>query len=219
MAKTPVVHKELFTFDSEIRKEFPVFCGVDEAGRGPLAGDVYAAAVILPEGLEIAGLNDSKKISEKRRDELAEIIRQKAAAWCIASATVEEIERINILQAALLAMKRAVEGLSIQPAFAITDGNQKPPLEIPVDTVIHGDAKSASIAAASVLAKTARDAALRQLDEQYPQYGFAAHKGYGTKAHYAALDAHGATPVHRQSFLKKYYEQRRKAQEQAEEQA
>lgn len=210
MAKTTVVHKELFTFDSEIRKEFPVFCGVDEAGRGPLAGDVYAAAVILPEGLEIAGLNDSKKISEKRRDELAEIIRQKATAWCIASATVEEIERINILQAALLAMHRAVEGLSVSPELALVDGNQPPVLPMQVATVIGGDAKSASIAAASLLAKTARDAALRELDKQYPQYGFAQHKGYGTKAHYAAIDEYGPCPAHRPSFLKKYYAKRQK---------
>lgn len=208
MPRALKVYHELFEFDAEVRTHFPVFCGIDEAGRGPLAGDVYAAAVILPPDIEIAGLNDSKKLSEARREDLAPIIKEKALAWSIASASVAEIEQLNILQAALLAMKRAVEGLSIQPAFAITDGNQKPPLEIPVDTVIHGDAKSASIAAASVLAKTARDAALRQLDEQYPQYGFAAHKGYGTKAHYAAIDEYGLCPAHRPSFLRKYYEKR-----------
>ena len=208
MPRALKVYHELFEFDAEVRTHFPVFCGIDEAGRGPLAGDVYAAAVILPPDIEIAGLNDSKKLSEARREDLAPIIKEKALAWSIASASVAEIEQLNILQAALLAMKRAVEGLSIQPAFAITDGNQKPPLEIPVDTIIHGDAKSASIAAASVLAKTARDAALRQLDEQYPQYGFAAHKGYGTKAHYAAIDEYGLCPAHRPSFLKKYYEKR-----------
>ena len=208
MPRALKVYTELFEFDSAIRTQYPVFCGVDEAGRGPLAGDVYAAAVILPEGLEIPGLNDSKKLSEKRREELAPIIREQAAAWCIASATVAEIEELNILQAALLAMQRAVAGLKIRPEFVITDGNQAPDLPMPVQTVIGGDAKSASIAAASVLAKTARDAALRELDAQYPQYGFAAHKGYGTKAHYAAIDEYGICPAHRPSFLKKYYERK-----------
>ena len=206
MARALKIYHDLFTFDAEVRRHFPVFCGVDEAGRGPLAGDVYAAAVILPTDLEIPGLNDSKKLSEARREELAPIIKENAVAWSIASATVEEIERINILQAALLAMHRAVEGLSVMPDYALTDGNQPPVLPIPVGTVVHGDAKSASIAAASVLAKTARDAALRDLDAQYPQYGFAAHKGYGTKAHYAAIDEFGPCPAHRPSFLRKYYE-------------
>ena len=208
MPRALKVYTELFEFDSAIRTQYPVFCGVDEAGRGPLAGDVYAAAVILPEGLEIAGLNDSKKLSEKRREELAPIIKEQAAAWCIASATVAEIEELNILQAALLAMQRAVAGLNIQPEFVITDGNQAPDLPMLVQTVIGGDAKSASIAAASVLAKTARDAALRELDALYPQYGFAAHKGYGTKAHYEAIDKYGICPAHRPSFLKKYYERK-----------
>ena len=219
MAKAPVVHAELFAYDSRIRTEHGVFCGVDEAGRGPLAGDVYAAAVILPEGLTLPYLNDSKKLSEKRREELANIIKENALAWHIAFASVAEIEELNVLQASLLAMCRAVEGLGMVPDYALVDGNQMPGLHIPAGTLVSGDARSASIAAASVLAKTARDASLRELDKQYPEYGFARHKGYGTKAHYAALDAHGATPVHRQSFLKKYYEQRRKAQEQAEEQA
>ena len=208
MPRALKVYTELFEFDSAIRTQYPVFCGVDEAGRGPLAGDVYAAAVILPEGLEIAGLNDSKKLSEKRREELAPIIKEQAAAKCIASATVAEIEELNILQAALLAMQRAVAGLNIQPEFVITDGNQAPDLPMLVQTVIGGDAKSASIAAASVLAKTARDAALRELDALYPQYGFAAHKGYGTKAHYEAIDKYGICPAHRPSFLKKYYERK-----------
>ncbi|MBQ5338614.1 MAG: ribonuclease HII [Oscillospiraceae bacterium] len=208
MPRALKVYTELFEFDSAIRTEYPVFCGIDEAGRGPLAGDVYAAAVILPEGLEIPGLNDSKKLSEKRREELAPIIKEQAAAWCIASASVAEIEALNILQAALLAMQRAVAGLKTQPVFAITDGNQAPVLPMPVQTVISGDAKSASIAAASVLAKTARDAALRELDAQYPQYGFAAHKGYGTKAHYEAIDQYGICPAHRPSFLEKYYERK-----------
>ncbi len=208
MPRALKVYTELFEFDSAVRTEYPVFCGIDEAGRGPLAGDVYAAAVILPEGLEIPGLNDSKKLSEKRREELAPVIKEQAAAWCIASASVAEIEKLNILQAALLAMQRAVAGLKTQPVFAITDGNQAPILPMPVQTVIGGDAKSASIAAASVLAKTARDAALRELDAQYPQYGFAAHKGYGTKAHYEAIDRYGICPAHRPSFLKKYYERK-----------
>lgn len=210
MARQLKIYSELFAYDSEIRKQFPVFCGVDEAGRGPLAGDVYAAAVILPEGLEIPGLNDSKKLSEARREELAPVIMAQAEAYCIASASVEEIERLNILQAALLAMHRAVEGLSVMPDFVLTDGNQPPVVPMPVGTLIGGDAKSASIAAASVLAKTARDAALRDLDRQFPQYGFAAHKGYGTKAHYAAIDEYGPCPAHRMSFLKKYYERRGK---------
>lgn len=210
MPRALKVYTELFEFDSAIRTQYPVFCGVDEAGRGPLAGDVYAAAVILPEGLEIPGLNDSKKLSEKRREELAPIIKKQALAWCIASASVAEIEELNILQAALLAMQRAVAGLNPQPQFVITDGNQAPVLPMPVQTVIGGDAASASIAAASVLAKTARDAALRELDAQYPQYGFSAHKGYGTKAHYAAIDEYGVCSAHRPSFLKKYYERKEK---------
>ena len=208
MPRALKVYQELFDFDAAVRTQYPVICGVDEAGRGPLAGDVYAAAVILPPDTVIAGLNDSKKLSEKRREELAPIIKEQAAAWCIASASVAEIESLNILQAALLAMQRAVAGLSVQPKFVLTDGNQAPDLPILVQTVIGGDAKSASIAAASVLAKTARDAALRQLDEEYPQYGFAAHKGYGTKAHYEAIDKYGICPAHRPSFLKKYYERK-----------
>lgn len=210
MARQWKVNTALFEFDAGVRERFPVFCGVDEAGRGPLAGDVYAAAVILPPDIEIAGLDDSKKLSEAKREALAPIIKEQAVAWSIASATVEEIERLNILQAALLAMHRAVEGLSVMPDFALTDGNQPPVLPMPVGTLIGGDAKSASIAAASVLAKTARDASLRELDALYPQYGFAAHKGYGTKAHYAAVDEFGLCPAHRPSFFKKYYEKRGK---------
>ena len=205
MARAWKVVTEIFEYDAALRNEFPVFCGVDEAGRGPLAGDVYAAAVILPPDVTIPGLDDSKKLSEARREALAPIIKEQALAWSIAHATVEEIERINILQAALLAMHRAVEGLSLTPDFALVDGNQPPVLPMPVGTLIHGDAKSASIAAASVLAKTARDAALRELDAQYPQYGFSAHKGYGTKAHYEAIDKFGLCPAHRPSFLKKCY--------------
>lgn len=205
MARQLKIQQNLFDFDNELRTHFAVFCGVDEAGRGPLAGDVYAAAVILPPDLIIPGLNDSKKLSEARREALAPVIREKAAAWCIGTASVEEIERLNILQAALLAMHRAVEGLEIQPEFALADGNQPPVLPVPVGTLIGGDAKSASIAAASVLAKTARDASMRELDDRYPEYGFAAHKGYGTKAHYAAIAQYGSCPAHRMSFLKKFY--------------
>ncbi|MBQ6041791.1 MAG: ribonuclease HII [Oscillospiraceae bacterium] len=206
MPRALKVYQELYDFDAAVREHFPVICGVDEAGRGPLAGDVYAAAVILPPELVIPGLNDSKKLSEVRREELAPVIREQALAWCVASASVEEIERLNILQAALLAMRRAVEGLKLHPDYALVDGNQLPGLQIETATIPQGDAKSASIAAASVLAKTARDASLRELDDKYPQYGFAAHKGYGTKAHYAAIDQYGPCPAHRPSFLKKYYE-------------
>lgn len=210
MARELKVYQALFDYDDAIREQYPVFCGVDEAGRGPLAGDVYAAAVILPPGLVIPGLNDSKKMSEARREQLNPIIKEKALAWAVGIATVAEIERINILQAALLAMRRAVEGLSAEPSFALVDGNQPPDLPVEVGTLVHGDAVSASIAAASVLAKTERDAALRALDKQYPQYGFSAHKGYGTKAHYEAIAKYGMCPAHRPSFLRKFYEQQGK---------
>ena len=207
MARELKIYSELFEYDAALRETFPVFCGVDEAGRGPLAGDVYAAAVILPPDLVIPGLNDSKKMSEARREQLAPIIKEKALAWAIGTASVAEIEKINILQAALLAMRRAVDALSVKPALALVDGNQPPVLTVTTETVVHGDAVSASIAAASVLAKTARDASLRELDKQYPQYGFAAHKGYGTKAHYEAIEKYGICPAHRPSFLRKFYEQ------------
>lgn len=203
--KQPILQTALFEFDAQVRTHAALFCGVDEAGRGPLAGDVYAAAVILRPDALIAGLNDSKKITEARREDMVPEIKEKALAWAIASATVEEIEQMNILQAAMLAMQRAVEQLSVAPALALIDGNRAPVLQIPVQTLIGGDAKSASIAAASVLAKTARDASLRELDEQYPMYGFAKHKGYGTKAHYEAIRQYGLCPAHRPSFLKKFY--------------
>ena len=203
--KQPILQTALFEFDAQVRTHAALFCGVDEAGRGPLAGDVYAAAVILQPDALIAGLNDSKKITEARREDMVPEIKEKALAWAIASATVEEIERMNILQAAMLAMQRAVEQLSVAPALALIDGNRAPVLQIPVQTLIGGDAKSASIAAASVLAKTARDASLRELDEQYPMYGFAKHKGYGTTAHYEAIRQYGLCPAHRPSFLKKFY--------------
>lgn len=197
---------ELYAFDDEIRKSYPVICGIDEAGRGPLAGDVYAAAVVLdPFSPVIEGINDSKKLSEKKREALFEEICRNAKAYCIATASVEEIESLNILNAAMLAMKRACEGLGIVPDFALIDGNRMPELTIPAQTVVKGDANSASIAAASILAKVARDRNLRELDKLYPQYGFAKHKGYGTKAHYEAIITHGPSPVHRMSFLKKLY--------------
>jgi len=180
------------------------FCGVDEAGRGPLAGPVYAAAVILSPDDPIAGLNDSKKLSEKKREQLFDEICHRAVAYSIACATVEEIEAYNILQATFLAMRRAVEGLPVTPKLAVIDGNRTPPgLPVPAKTVVKGDALSESIAAASILAKVSRDRVMLELDKQYPVYGFAGHKGYGTAAHVAALREHGPSPVHRPSFLTK----------------
>lgn len=175
-------------------------CGIDEAGRGPLAGPVVAAAVILDQARPIPGLNDSKKLSEKKRVALAELIRERAIAWAVAEASVEEIDRINILQASLLAMQRAVAGLIVRPTGALVDGNRCPKLEIPTEAIIQGDGKIASIAAASILAKTVRDAGMRVLHAQYPQYGFDRHMGYPTAAHFKALEEHGASPVHRRSF-------------------
>ncbi|MBS1140710.1 MAG: RNase [Proteobacteria bacterium] len=175
-------------------------CGIDEAGRGPLAGPVVAAAVILDPERPIAGLNDSKKLSEKKRDALAGIIRERALAWAVAEATVEEIDRLNILQATMLAMQRAVAALQVRAESALVDGNRCPRLDIPSEAVVKGDGKIASIAAASILAKTVRDAGMLVLHAQYPQYGFDRHMGYPTAAHFAALEAHGASPVHRRSF-------------------
>lgn len=192
-----------YEFDDAYRESGAgLFCGVDEAGRGPLAGPVYAAAVILPPQPEIAGLNDSKKISEKKREALFPVICETALSYAIGTASVEEIDELNILQATFLAMRRAVEGLSVTPAFALIDGNRTPAgIAIPCQTVVKGDALSASIAAASILAKVSRDHYLAELDKQYPEYGFAAHKGYGTPAHYAALRTYGMAPVHRKTFL------------------
>ncbi len=175
-------------------------CGIDEAGRGPLAGPVVAAAVILDPARPIPGLNDSKKLSEKKRVALAELIRERAIAWAVAEASVEEIDRINILQASLLAMQWAVAGLAVRPISALVDGNRCPQLDIPAEAIIQGDGKIASIAAASILAKTVRDAGMRVLHAQYPQYGFDRHMGYPTAAHFKALEEHGASPVHRRSF-------------------
>ena len=192
----------LYEFDKSIRNG-RIICGVDEAGRGPLAGDVYAAAVIFDEDTVIDGINDSKKLSEKKREVLFDEIIEKAKSYCIAKATIKEIEQLNILNAAMLAMKRAVEGLEIKPQLALIDGNKSPDIDIPAQTVIKGDAKSQSIAAASILAKVARDRYMKELDEKYPQYQFSKHKGYGTKLHYEMIEKYGISPVHRPSFLKK----------------
>lgn len=193
----------LWEIESEI--PFELICGVDEAGRGPLAGPVCAAAVILPKGLVIPGLNDSKKLSDKRRRELFPIIQQEAVSFGIAFASREEIDEINILQATFLAMRRAMEQLNPQPEFALIDGNRETDFGVPCKTVIKGDSLSANIAAASVLAKVTRDNWMMEAAEKYPGYGFEIHKGYGTKAHYAALEKLGPCPIHRRSFLKKLY--------------
>lgn len=195
----------LFEFDNELRKEHPVFCGVDEAGRGPLAGDVYAAAVILKPETVIEGLDDSKKLTEKKREKLFDEIIEKADAWCIGTASAAEIDEHNILGATFIAMKRAVEGLGIKPAFAAVDGNRDPKLGIDTMCIVKGDGTSASIAAASILAKVSRDRYMAKLAEEYPQYAFEKHKGYPTKLHYEKLREFGASPVHRKTFLKKMH--------------
>ena len=182
-----------------------VICGVDEAGRGPLAGPVCAAAVILPPNIELPGLNDSKKMTDKRRRELFPIIQEKAVAYGIGFATHEEIDQINILQATYLAMERAMAQLGVAPELLLIDGNRSKDFGIPVETVVKGDSLSASIAAASVLAKVSRDDLMLKAAEDYPQYGFDVHKGYGTKAHYEALRVHGPCAIHRMTFLKKFY--------------
>lgn len=197
----------------EIEDEFfsngyKVICGVDEAGRGPLAGPVCAAAVILPMHAEIPGLNDSKKLSDKKRRELFPVICEKALAYAIAFSTEQEIDEINILQATFLAMQRALDQLSIRPDIALIDGNREKDFGLPVKTVIKGDSLSANIAAASILAKVTRDDLMIRMAEQYPQYGFEIHKGYGTRAHYQALEEYGPAPIHRMTFLKKFYEQK-----------
>ena len=186
-----------------LEKGFQSICGVDEAGRGPLAGPVYAAAVILPVDFIIEGLDDSKKLSEKKREALFDKITENAVAYGIGIATEKEIDSINILQATFLAMKRAVENLSVKADYAIIDGNRMPPLSIPGETVVKGDAKVASVAAASILAKVSRDRFMYEMDKKYPQYGFAKHKGYGTKAHIEAIQKFGVSPIHRESFLGK----------------
>ena len=186
-------------------KGVKLICGVDEAGRGPLAGPVCAAAVILPPNVEIPGLNDSKKLSDKKRRELFPIIKEQAVAYGIAFADHAEIDEINILQATYLAMERAIAQLSVKPELALIDGNRAKDFGLPVQTVVHGDSLSASIAAASVLAKVTRDDYMLEMARKYPGYDFEIHKGYGTKAHYAALTRLGACPIHRMTFLKKFY--------------
>ncbi len=188
-------------FDQGVR----LICGVDEAGRGPLAGPVCAAAVILPPHVELPGLDDSKKLSDQRRRALLPLIQEQAVAYGIAFASHEEIDQINILQATFLAMKRALQQLPVSPELALIDGNRQTDFGLPVQTVIHGDSLSASIAAASILAKVTRDDAMIALHQQFPEYGFDVHKGYGTKRHYEALRQYGPCPVHRRSFLKKFY--------------
>lgn len=182
---------------------YKLVCGIDEAGRGPLCGPVCAAAVILPLDCEIEGINDSKKLSEKKREMLFDIITEKAIAYAVYMADAQTIDRINILQATFLAMRNAVEGLSVKPDIALIDGNGKPGLDIEERTIVKGDAKSVSIAAASILAKVSRDRYMLEMDKQYPEYQFAKHKGYGTKLHYEMLAEHGVSPIHRRTFLKK----------------
>ena len=184
---------------------YKMICGVDEAGRGPLAGPVCAAAVILPKGLELPGLNDSKKLTDKKRRELFPIIKEQAVAYGIGLASHEEIDEINILQATYLAMERAIAQLEGKADFALIDGNRAKDFGLPVRTVVKGDSLSASIAAASILAKVTRDDIMLEMAETYPEYGFEVHKGYGTKAHYEALRSHGHSPIHRMSFLKEFY--------------
>lgn len=182
-----------------------VICGVDEAGRGPLAGPVCAAAVILPKHLQLPGLNDSKKLTDKKRRELYPLIKEQAIAWGIGFATHQEIDEINILQATYLAMERALEQLTVKPDLALIDGNRAKDFGIPVRTVVKGDSLSANIAAASILAKVTRDDLMLQMAEEYPGYGFEVHKGYGTKAHYEALRSRGPCAIHRVTFLRKFY--------------
>ena len=193
-------------FEKEaLAKGYKSVCGVDEAGRGPLAGPVCAAAVILPEGVIIDGVNDSKKLSEKKRESLFDVIREQALSYSISYATVDEIEEINILNATMLAMRRAIDGLDIKADYAMIDGNKIPPLDIDAECIVKGDAKSMSIACASILAKVSRDRLLYKYAEEYPMYGFDKHKGYGTKVHREAILKYGPCPYHRKSFLKKLY--------------
>ena len=204
MAKTkePV----LLTMEKEMEiraKGFTAVCGIDEAGRGPLAGPVVAAAVILPEDIQLPGVNDSKKITEKKREILFDFVKEHALAYGIGEASETEIDEINILQATFLAMRRAVEALQIPADYALVDGNRIQGLPVPAETVIGGDGKVLSIAAASILAQVTRDRYMRDMAAQYPEYGFEKHKGYGTKAHYAAIEQYGICPLHRKTFLKK----------------
>ena len=195
-----------FKFENEAKAQgYNVVCGIDEAGRGPLAGPVCAAAVILPEGCEIEGINDSKKLTEKKREALYDVIIEKALAYGIATADEKEIDEINILQATYLAMNRAFQKLEIKPDMALVDGNRDPNLGIPTQTIVKGDARSMSIAAASILAKVTRDRFMLEMDKKYPEYQFAKHKGYGTKLHYEMLTEYGPSEIHRMTFLKSFY--------------
>ena len=197
---------ELWKFEHQCYDEgFEIVCGVDEAGRGPLAGPVCAAAVILPRDLEIEGLNDSKKLSDKRRRALFEQITAQAVSYGIAFATEQEIDEINILQATFLAMRRAMERLTVRPSIALIDGNRETDFGLPVRTIVKGDSLSANIAAASILAKVTRDRYMEEMAERYPEYGFAVHKGYGTRAHYDALRQYGPCPIHRRTFLRRLH--------------
>lgn len=202
------MENSLILFDSQYRLSHgnKIVCGVDEAGRGCLAGEVFASAVIFNPDTIIDGLNDSKKLTVKQRERLFDEIVNTCMCYSVATATVDEIESINILNASMLAMKRAVEGLAIKPDYVIVDGNKTPNLDIPVECIVKGDAKSFSIAGASVLAKVSRDRYMVELSKKYPNYAFEKHKGYGTKLHYQKLTEFGACDIHRQSFLKKFYE-------------
>ena len=197
---------DLLEFDQAYRDGgAAALCGVDEAGRGPLAGPVCAAAVILPPDAELPGLNDSKKLTDKKRRELYDLITEQALAWSVALVDEKTIDEINILQATFRAMEQAVAGLNVPPDLVLVDGNREPELPVRTQCIVGGDGKSASIAAASVLAKVTRDRLMEELDGQYPQYGFAVHKGYGTRRHYDALNTYGPCPIHRLSFLKKWH--------------
>ena len=197
---------ELWQIENEYYdKGYQLVCGVDEAGRGPLAGPVCAGACILPRGLAIEGLNDSKKLTDQKRRMLYDIITKQAVAWAVCMVDEKVIDDINILQATYQAMRGAVEKLSVKPDFVLVDGNRDPQLGIPTLTVIKGDAKCANVAAASILAKVTRDRFMEEMDAKYPGYGFAVHKGYGTKAHYEALTEKGPSEIHRMTFLKKFY--------------
>lgn len=191
--------------NAALNSGFEVVCGIDEAGRGPLAGPVYAAAVILPKGHIVEGVNDSKKISEKKRNLLFDKIIDECVCYSIGTASEQEIDEINILQATFLAMRRAVAGLEIKPDIALVDGNKKPGLDIAEQTIVKGDSKSANIAAASIIAKVSRDCYMLEMSEKYPEYQFEKHKGYGTKLHYEMIEKYGVSPIHRKTFLKKLF--------------
>ena len=191
--------------DIELYEKYAAVCGVDEAGRGPMAGPVYAAAVILPRGFELPGLDDSKKLTEKKRESLFELIRENAVAYSVATASEKEIDEINILNATYLAMNRAIEGLSVKAEFALIDGNRSTGITGPNQTVVGGDGIYSCIAAASILAKVSRDRFMLQMAEKYPQYAFEKHKGYGTRMHYERLREYGPSEIHRMTFLKKMH--------------